>query len=182
MKTVVVYESMYGNTHEIASAIAAGLESTGVVELLPVASAPSDGVPEVDLLVVGGPTHVHGMSRPASRAAAVETAEKDAAVDLDADAPGPGLREWIAGLPKVEGVLAAAFDTRIDKALFITGSAARSIAKHLRHHHFELLTEPASFLVEDSDGPLKAGEVERARAWGAELARRWSDQHASSGR
>lgn len=182
MKAVVVYESMYGNTHEIAGAIAAGLESAFVVELLPVANAPRDGVPEADLLVVGGPTHVHGMSRPASRAAAVETAEKDAALDLDADAPGPGLREWIAGLPKVEGAFAAAFDTRVDKALFITGSAARSIAKHLRHHHFELLTEPASFLVEDSDGPLKVGEVERARAWGAELARRWSDQHASSGR
>lgn len=182
MTIAVVYESMYGNTHEIAAAIAAGLETVGPVELMPLAAA----VPRVhgdgDLLVVGGPTHIHGMSRAASRDSAVEVAEKDDEIELDTDAPGPGLREWLADLPKGDGAFAAAFDTRIDKPQIITGSAARGIAKQLRHHHYASLSEPASFLVEDSEGPLKDGEVERARQWGAELGRRWSDQHTPSSR
>jgi hypothetical protein len=49
--------------------------------------------------------------------------------------------------------------------------AARGIAKRLRRRGFETIAEPESFLVEESEGPLAAGEVDRARRWGEALAR-----------
>ena len=67
MRALVVYESMYGNTHVVASNIADGLRATHEVTLVPVAEATEDLVAEADLLVVGGPTHMHGLSSPASR-------------------------------------------------------------------------------------------------------------------
>ena len=61
----------------------------------------------------------------------------------------------------------ATFDTRADGRPALTGSAARGIAKRLRKRGFELVVEPESFLVEDADGPLADGELERARDWGS---------------
>jgi hypothetical protein len=55
--------------------------------------------------------------------------------------------------------------------MIVTGSAAKGIAKRLRQDGYELVAEPESFVVDDSDGPLHAGELERARAWGRSLAK-----------
>jgi flavodoxin len=170
MKAHVVYESMYGNTHRIAEAIADGLQDLGRVVVGPTVETTPEILADVDLLVVGGPTHMHGMSNTASRRAAMETAEKNDAVEADPDATVAGLRSWFKDLPKTKGRFGAAFDTRIGGSTIVTGSAAKSITKLLRRHHFEPLGEPASFLVEDAKGPLKDGELERARRWGADLA------------
>ena len=170
MKTHVVYESMFGNTHQIADAIAQGLGGLGPVTVGPIADTPPDTLAEVDLLVVGGPTHMHGMSNTASRRAAMETAEKSEVVEPDPDATIEGLRAWFKDLPKSSGRFGAAFDTRVEGPAIVTGSAAKGITKLLRRHHYDPLGEPASFLVEDSEGPLKAGELDRARQWGATLA------------
>jgi hypothetical protein len=80
----------------------------------------------------------------------------------------------IAGLRELgDGSVAraAAFDTRADKAAALTGSAARSIARRLRRGAWTVVSRE-SFLVDDSEGPLADGELERARAWGAQLATR----------
>jgi len=177
MNVLVIYESMYGNTHEIAEAIADGMRGAGEVQVAPVTASVPEAAAEADVLVVGGPTHVHGMSRKSSRTAAAETAESDDSIELDPDAEGDGLREWFDQLPKASGSMsAAAFDTRIDKPAIFTGSAAKGIAKQLRRHRYQELAGPESFLVEDTDGPLKAGEVDRARRWGEELAKRCREQ------
>jgi len=78
MRAVVVYESMYGNTHQVAEAIGAGLRSSFEVSVVPVSEAGPAVLADADLLVVGGPTHVHGMSRTSTRKAAVEAADKPA--------------------------------------------------------------------------------------------------------
>ena len=90
MKAVVVYESMYGNTHLVADAIGRGLAGGAEVVVVPVAEAAPALVAEADLLVVGGPTHAHGMSRPTTRKAAVEQAKDNA---IDPAASGAGVRE-----------------------------------------------------------------------------------------
>ncbi|MEZ5102262.1 MAG: flavodoxin domain-containing protein [Thermoleophilia bacterium] len=177
MQAVVLYESLYGNTREIAEAVAEGLRERGEVVVLDVAGASPDALAGADLVVVGGPTHVHGMSSELSRKGAAEDAAKRAAKAAaeGADAPpaphveGPALRTWLDRLGRVEGVRAATFDTRIGKPKLLTGSAEKGIARRLRHHGFEVAAEE-SFVVEDSAGPLAAGERERARAWGAGLA------------
>jgi flavodoxin len=166
MKAFVVYESMYGNTRAIAEAVAEGL---GGADVLPVYHAPLH-LEGVGMLVVGGPTHVHGMSTTRSRQMAVEAVQEDGEGHVEPGATDePGLRAWIRDLPEARGTLAAAFDTRADKSPWLTGAASRGIAKRLRRRGYEIVgTE--SFLVEESEGPLADGEVDRARAWGAELA------------
>ena len=123
MRIVVVYESMYGNTHLIADAIADGFRGAADADVTVVAVGDADAalVGGADLLVVGGPTHVHGMSRESTRKAAVEAAEKPGAdLVVDPDAAGAGLREWIESLGRIERH-AAAFDTRFDMPPLITG-------------------------------------------------------------
>ena len=99
MKAVVVYESMYGNTHLVADAIGQGLSALYDVDVVPIDRVDPRLLDGADLIVVGGPTHAHGMSRSSTREAAVEQARKpDSDLTLDSDAEGPGLRDWFDSL------------------------------------------------------------------------------------
>ena len=168
MRAVVVYESMYGNTHRIADAIGRGMAQGADVSVVPVAGAGPELVRGAGLLVVGGPTHVHGMSRASTRQAAVEQNKEEDGLVVDPAAYGPGLREWLSSL-EAAGVPAAAFDTRVAGPPAVTGRASKGIAKELRRRGCRVATEPESFLV-DKLSRLKPGEEERAEAWGATLA------------
>lgn len=170
MRAVVVYESMYGNTHLIADAIADGLRSAATVTVVPVGRADAEALAGADLLVVGGPTHVHGMSRAGTRKAAAEAAaEPDARLELEPDAEGDGLREWFDGLEHAAPG-AAAFDTRMRGPATVTGRASKGIAKRLRALGAALVVDPQSFLV-TKENQLLPDEAEHAREWGARLAR-----------
>ena len=74
------------------------------------------------------------------------------------------MRTWFHGLGKVDGIQAAAFDTRIDGNPTFTGRASKGIARKLRHHGFGLIAEPESFLV-TGDNTLLDGQDTRAEAW-----------------
>jgi hypothetical protein len=170
VRAVVVYESMYGNTHLVAEAVADGLRSVDGIDadVVAVGHASVEALSGADVVVVGGPTHVHGMSRPSTRKAAAEAAAKpESTVELEPDAEGDGLREWFDGVDGLPA-LAAAFDTRLDAPAAFTGRASKGIAKRLRHHGSELVDEPRSFLV-TKDEHLEEHEVEEARSWGRRL-------------
>jgi hypothetical protein len=176
MKALVVYESMYGNTHQVADAIAAGLDHLGDAEVLPVIQAPRS-LEGIDLLVVGGPTHVHGMSRESTRKAAVAAAaEPDSDLELDPDAAGPGLRTWLAEVEQVPR-LVAAFDTRLDGSAAFTGRASKGIARKLAHHGGSLVVPPQSFLVTKSTR-LEPHELDRAQRWASDIV---AAVHAGAG-
>ncbi len=172
MRALVVYESMYGNTHLIADAIGDGLRAEDGIEdvaVVPVHDADEALAAGVDLLVVGGPTHVHGMSRDTTREEAVRQAnEPDSGLTLDPDAEGPGLREWFDGLHRLD-VPAAAFDTRVDLPVALTGRASKGIARRLRKHHCPELVDPHSFLI-TTETELEPDETAHAREWGTALA------------
>ena len=169
MKAVVIYESMYGNTHLIADAIGAGLETAFDVTVVPVSQAGPQLLADADLVVVGGPTHAHGMSRAATRKMAVQAASKPVSpLKLEPDATGPGLREWFGSLGRYP-VKGAAFDTRYDALVALTGRASKGVARMLRAHGFDLVAEPESFLVTKQDR-LEPHESTRARDWGLKLA------------
>ncbi len=169
-EAVVVYESMFGNTHVIADHIAAGLRAhLGDVTVVPVHDATPELIGTADLVVVGGPTHVHGMSSHLSRQGAKDMAAKDDDLDLDPDAEGPGLRDWFDDLPTGQSGPAAAFDTRVHATTLVTGQASKGIAKRLGRHGFDLVAEPESFFV-DKENHLEADEADRASAWGRRLA------------
>jgi Flavodoxin len=172
MRAVIIYESMYGNTHLVADAIGTGLRPAFDVSVVPVSEADSALLADADLVVVGGPTHVHGMSRAATRKGAVEAAKKPERIGLglkvEPDALGLGLREWFDSLGHY-AVNAAAFDTRVHAPAALTGRASRGVSRSLRAHGFDVVTEPESFLVTKADA-LEPGESARAREWGARLA------------
>jgi hypothetical protein len=166
MHALVLYESMFGNTAAIGEEIAASLRSHGLeVESGPLAAVEPSRIAEADLLVVGAPTHAHGMSSKQTRKAAAE----DKRYPSVEPSPGPGIRDWLNGLPPGMGRLAAAFDTRFDKPRFLTGSAAKGIARRLEQHGYRLVTGPESFFV-TSDNRLADGQADHATRWGTALA------------
>lgn len=171
MKALVVYESAYGNTRAVAEAVAEGLRESAEVAVRAAGKAGPEEVAEAALLVVGGPTHVHGMASHRSMEGAREDARKHPdELHFEGDVEGPALREWLDGLEPAGCVRAAAFDTRIGKPQLVTGSAAKGIARRLERHGYELVAPPESFIVDGSAGPLHEGELERAREWGRALA------------
>ncbi|MDO9590329.1 MAG: flavodoxin domain-containing protein [Microcella sp.] len=162
MRAIVVYESLWGNTEQVARAIAHGLESTMSVEVVDAESAP-DQLEAYDLVVVGGPTHAFSMSRPSTR----EGTPKDT--------PAPrvvtrGIREWLGGLsPVFSSIRAVAFDTKVD-APRLPGSAAKAARHELRARGFDVTAKAETFRVHGYEGPLVDGELDRAAAWARELA------------
>ena len=168
MRALVVYESMYGNTRMIAEAIGAGLGETCDVKVVRVGDVSPELLDGVDLLVVGGPTHVLSMSRQNTRRSAEQAAQKpDSKLHLEPDATGSGLREWLAALDRQTG-RAAAFDTRMPGPAIMTGRASKAIARRLRRVGYQLAVAPESFQVSRTN-ELLTGEADRARAWGEQL-------------
>lgn len=164
MRALIVYESMFGNTQRIADAIAEGLGRHGRVEVVEVGQAILPVPHDLDLLVIGGPTHAFGMSHPNTRKSAVPQA---AGPLISA---GGGIREWIARLAATgRKVDTAVFDTRLGKPRWTTGSAARSAAKRLKRNGIPLVAPAVSFIVTSTTGPLGDGELVRARQWGETL-------------
>ena len=146
-----------------------GLADRFDATLVPVADATPEFVAQADLLVCGSPTHAHGLSRPRTRRAAVDGARKDPSLDVLDGAGGVGLREWLEGLERRDGAIAAAFDTRIKAPAVLTGRASKGIARRLHRHGWTLALAPESFLV-DKRNHLLDGQTERAEAWGGSLA------------
>jgi hypothetical protein len=168
MRAVVVYESMFGATRQVAEAIGEGLGGPDVARVVPVGEVTPEQIAQADLLVVGGPTHVHGMVRPRSRLAAVEMAEKPGKrLRMEPGATEPGLREWFQGMSAVYLPAAAAFDTRASGPRLFTGRASHGIARLLKKHGARLVARPRSFLVAHDE--LVAGQLDTARRWGQSL-------------
>ena len=145
MNALVVYDSLYGNTEEIARTVGEAL-SPGTRLVRAGGVDPAD-LETVDLLVVGSPTHG---GRPTE---AVQ-----------------GLLERLEGsLPA--GTRVAAFDTRLGaKWVRIFGYAAAKIAAALEKAGGTRVAPAEGFVVRGKEGPLKDGERERATDWARELA------------
>jgi flavodoxin len=146
VKALVVYDSVAGNTEKIARAIAEGLGGG--------AKAVRSGAPEareldrIDLLVVGSPTYGGRPTEP--------------------------MRNYLAGITQAAAkrLTVATFDTRMGaKWVRIFNFAAARMAKSFGDLGSTVTSEPRGFIVTGRAGPLADGEVERAKAWGAELAK-----------
>lgn len=162
MRALIVYESLWGNTRTVAEAVAGGLADTCAVELGPVADAPPPDAIDVDLLVVGCPTHAFGLSRPATR--------EEARARGASEVPDLGVREWLDGATSVQ-TRVATFDTHVWRPN-LPGWASRNAAKVLRRLGATQVGRPESFYVHGYEGPLLDGELVRARTWGTDLAAR----------
>lgn len=165
MKALVVYESFWGNTEQIAGAIAKGLSCHGDVELVEVSQAPPELTEPIDLIVVGGPTHAFSMTRASTREDAFKQGASQGSKDV-------GVREWLQHLHRgrhAEPV--ATFDTKEEKVRFLPGSAARGAANAAHKLGYKSAVKPMSFYVQGTSGPLLDGELARAQVWGERLGR-----------
>lgn len=163
MRVLLVYESLWGNTEQVARAVAEALRTAGA----DVTVTDTDEAPEsaagYDLVVVGGPTHAFSMTRPGTRDEAVKS-------HAAPHQPSRGIREWLSELERpVGGTPAAAFDTRVDKPR-LPGSAAKAARHEMRSLGFSTSEKAISFRVHGYEGPLLDGELERAAQWAAALA------------
>ena len=171
MKVLIVHESLFGNTRQVAEAVAEGLRKGRPpgddvsVSVATTDEAPTTIATDVSLLLVGGPTHALSMTRQGTREDAVS---KGAPAQ-----PRLGIREWIEAAAPRSDLPVVTFDTRVHVRL-LPGSAAASAAKSLRHHGFRDADRGETFWVEGTEGPLVPGEIERAVAWGATLASTYS--------
>jgi flavodoxin I len=145
MKTLIVYDSAYGNTEKIAKSIGSAI--TGEVKILHVGKVNPTELESLDLLIVGSPTQ--------------------------GGRPTPAIQEFLKGGSEfaVKGVNVAAFDTRFStKLVGIFGYAARKIASNLETKGGNLISPPEGFFVKGKKGPLKEGELERAASWAKGIA------------
>jgi flavodoxin I len=150
MKTLVVYESFFGNTEKIALAIgkALGLADADVIK---VGNVKPDQLNGLELLIVGSPTR--------------------------AFQPCPETKAFLRSLQSgaLKGIKVAAFDTRVaigpktpgflKLMIKLFGYAAEPIARRLVRKGGTQVLQPAGFLVVESEGPLQDGELERAAEW-----------------
>jgi len=162
MRTLVVFDSLYGNTERVAAAVAEGVGAFGRVDLVSVQEAPRLIPDGVDLMVVGGPTHGHGLSNASSRRVTPRQ------VAAGARTGRIGLREWLARLGRGTTPVAT-FDTRFAHPAWLTGSAARAAARRLKARGHPLVVPPQSFYVTHTKGPLAADQLDHARRWGQAL-------------
>jgi flavodoxin len=153
MNILLIYDSAFGNTEQLARKVGSTLEQYGTVQLVPAADANKIEIKGVDLLLIGGPTQRHGLTQ--------------------------NIHTFLEQLPEgsLHGIAAAAFDTRYQKATWITGSAAETITKMLHRADAQLLVPPKSFFVGDREGPLVEGELEQAAIWAQTLVERFKLNH-----
>lgn len=146
MKTLVLYDSVYGNTEKIAKAI--GEAMTGEVKVLAVGEVNSTELEAIDLLIVGSPTH--------------------------GGRPTEATRDFLDLVQErgLKGTNVAAFDTRLTaRWVRIFGFAAGRIAGKLKKDGGTLVVPAEGFFVEGTEGPLKEGELERAAGWAKEIVK-----------
>jgi len=161
MRAVVVYESHWGNTATVARAIAAGIGEGA--QALTTDQATAAAMAGVDLLVAGAPVIAFALPRESAR----RQLAGDVKAPMPADLSHALLRTWLDGLPDGHG-WAAAFETRI---WWSPRGATGTIEVRLRGAGYRVVAKAERFIVAGAYGPMRDGEVERARAWGAQLAR-----------
>jgi hypothetical protein len=159
MEAIVVYESVWGNTGRIAHAIADGIGEEARVYL-------TDGVPPerlaaADLIVAGSPVFAFSLPTDMMREQILRSETEGPRPDLS----HPTLRSWLDRLPEGHG-LCAAFETRI---WWSPRGATGTIEKKLARAGYRRLAKGERFIVQDRYGPLREGELERARDWGRTL-------------
>ena len=161
-RALIIVESCFGNTRAIADSIAAGLIDGGVdAQVVDIDEAPNSLPADLDLLMLGAPTHNRGLPTAATRAKACAQAGSGKA--------SHGIGGWLETTVIPASTTAAAFDTVISKG-WLSGSAAKAIAKALQRHQGRRTVSTRSFVVTASKGPLATGQETDAHSWGRELA------------
>lgn len=152
MRSLIIYDSQFGNTEKIAKAI--GDAISGEVKVLRASEANMSDLEPINLLIVGSPTQ--------------------------GGRPTPALQQFFNTIPAngLKNITVAAFDTRFSERdsnlalrllMKTVGFAAPKIAKALESKGGKMVVPPEGFIVNGKEGPLKKGELERAADWAQKI-------------
>ncbi len=158
MKGLIVYESFFGNTEQVARAVGSGIGAGAEIEVMKIGDVKPEHLKGLGLLIVGSPTR---QFRPTA-----------------------GVKAFFEGLSggALNGVKVAAFDTGIALSdmpsailqffykIGIGRYAAPIVADLLKKYGGALVIPAEGFYVEKAEGPMKPGELERAAEWGKKIA------------
>ena len=147
METLIVYDSFFGNTEQIARMVAGAIDGS---KALRVSKVKPPDMESIDLLIVGSPTRGFMASE--------------------------AIQVFIKDIPDntLKGMKVTAFDTRLPAGevgkglrllMKVGGYAAPRIVQVLKKKGGTLIAPPEGFFVKDREGPLKEGELERAASW-----------------
>jgi len=141
MKTLVIYDTNYGNTKKIAKSVASKLGKN--TKTISVSDLKKKDLKGIELLVAGCP--------------------------VIASSPTEKMSRFLASLKdnELKGVKAASFDTRMK--LFFFTDAAKKISKELTRAGAVIVARPQDFYVRKAEGPLRDGEMEKAAVWAADI-------------
>jgi hypothetical protein len=170
LNAVVVYESHWGNTAAIAEAIAAGLGPEA--RALTTDEASDAAVAAAELIVAGAPVIAFGLP---SDKMLDSLGSKSRKAPAPPDLSHPSMRSWLARLPFGRGH-SAAFETGIR---WSPGGATGAIDRGLEVAGYRPVGKSRRFVVKGTYGPLRDGELELARQWGAELAQMLKSDRAA---
>jgi len=148
MDILIVYDSIYGNTENIARTLVSTLTGAARVMVARAGEAEVSGLKAGDLLIVGSP--------------------------VQGGRPLPTVKAFLGRIPAraLEGVRVAAFDTRMTMWIArLFGWAADRILAALKAKGGQEASPPQGFIVTGRAGPLKEGEPERAAEWARGLVR-----------
>jgi flavodoxin len=149
---LVIYDSFFGNTHEVAEAIG---EAIGNASVKKVCEVSHTDLEDLKILIIGSPTRAFQAS--------------------------PDIKNFLKKFQPdgLRGVKAAAFDTRIPQdqtdsgflrfMIKLFGYADKKITKQLVNAGANVALESTGFGVKDTEGPLLDGEIERAKAWAKQI-------------
>jgi hypothetical protein len=170
MRAIVVYESVWGNTAIVARAIASGFGPDA--EVHPTDEVPPDRLAGADLVVAGSPVFAFSLPSEAMRERILRSETEGPPPDL----AHPSLGSWLDKIPEGHGY-AAAFETRI---WWSPRGATGTIEKRLAQSGYQRLVKAEKFVVRDKYGPLRDGELDRAREWGNDLREALADKLAAA--
>ena len=146
---LIAYDTVYGNTKQLAEAFVNAVDGSHETKLLHASEVSAADLENIDLVIIGSPTHGGTFTEP--------------------------IKKLISGLPakSLEGLKAAAFDTGFERenqkkflqtVIDVFGYASSKIAKKLENKGADVIGSE-TFFVLDTEGPLKEGEIDRAKAW-----------------
>lgn len=139
MKSLIIYDSFFGNTKLIAQTIGKELgEETRIVHVSEFQESMLQGL---DLLVIGSP--ILGWK------------------------PSENTQKFLNSLPELNGLKICTFDTRMN--IIIHGDATKKMSERLVSLGGNMVVTPQSFCVSGKEGPLAKGELEKAKELGKKL-------------
>lgn len=152
MKALVIYDSEFGNTEQVAKTIGSSLGTPEEAQVKRVGEVKMEDLEGIGLIIVGSPTQRFR--------------------------PTPAMKDFLKRIPPngLRGIRAAAFDTRLTDEEFETtrigsffvgifGYAAQPIANELKKKGGQMAGSAEGFYVQGVEGPLVEGELDRAAAW-----------------